>query len=77
MKLTIQHTSLKIQHHVKSSCSDLISKKFEKVDSIYDELESKHYGSYSKEQLRMWAHMVQMGKWSRYKNPPMNCFSKG
>ena len=60
----------------KSSCSDSISKKLEEVDSIYDELESKHRSSYSKEQLRMWARMVQMQKWSSYENPPNKPFFK-
>ena len=59
------------RHHAnKASCSDLITNRLKEVEYAYDKLESKHRGSYSKEQLRTWAHLIQMDKWSSYETPP-------
>ena len=32
------------------------------VESIEEELKNKYNGSYSREQIRAWAHLIQMGK---------------
>ena len=38
------------------------AEKMIEVESIEEELENKHNGTYSREQLRAWAHLIQMGK---------------
>ena len=38
------------------------TEKMIEVESIEEELENKHNGTYSREQLRAWAHLIQMGK---------------
>ena len=40
------------------------------VDDIYEELQAKHKSKYSPEQLRTWAHLLQMGKHGSYEEPP-------
>ncbi len=45
--------------------------KMAEVDSIVDELEEKHTsGEFSPEQLRAWAHMIQLNKHVSYDEPP-------
>ena len=40
--------------------------KFEQKFSDIDEICEKHKGEYSKDQLRAWAHMINMGKYESY-----------
>ena len=51
------------------------SKKLGEVQEIYEKLHSKHT-SYDQEQLRMWAHLIQMGKHDSYEVPPYKPFFK-
>lgn len=48
-------------------------KKITEVDSIVKELETKKY---SPEQIRVWAHMLQMNKHDSYDSPPTKPFFK-
>ena len=49
----------------------------EKVDKIYDQLQEKHMGKFTPEQLRNWAHLVQMGKHGCMEEPPDKPFFRG
>ena len=49
----------------------------EKVDEVYDQLQEKHKGKFSPEQLRTWAHLVQMGKHGSTEEPPDKPFFRG
>ncbi len=41
------------------------------VDSIVEELDERHTGGpFSPEQLRAWAHMIQLNKHTSYDQPP-------
>ena len=42
------------------------SEKLSDVDEICAKLSEKHKGEYSKDQLRAWAHMINMGKYESY-----------
>ena len=44
-------------------------KKMDEVE-IFEELHDKHSKTYSPEQVRAWAHMIQMKKHSSYENAP-------
>lgn len=61
----------------RSSLSETQSKKLSDVQVIYEELSEKHRGNYSDEQLRTWAHLIQMGKHSSYEKPPDKPFFRG
>ena len=37
---------------------------------MYKQLEEKHKGSYTPEQMCAWAHMIQLGEHSSYGTPP-------
>ena len=45
-------------------------KKMEAVDEIYKRLGEKFRGKYTPEQLRAWAHMIDLKKHSSYDEPP-------
>ena len=47
-----------------------------KVDEIEDELLEMHDGEYSREQIRAWAHLIQMGKHRSYDCAPNKPFWK-
>ena len=53
-------------------------KKMTEVDTIVEELNTAHGESkkYSPEQIRVWAHMLQMGKHDSYDDPPAKPFFK-
>ena len=53
------------------------SKKMASVDGIYDELQAKHKGKSSPEQLRARSHLLEMGKHGSYDDPPDKPFSLG
>ena len=40
------------------------------VAEIEDDLHLKHKGAYSEEQIRMWAHLIQMNKHTSYEELP-------
>ena len=47
------------------------------VDEIYRRLEEKYRGKYTPEQLRAWAHMIDLKKHSSYDEPPNKPFFVG
>lgn len=53
------------------------SKKMASVDGIYDELQAKHNGKSSPEQLRARSHLLEMGKHGSYDEPPDKPFFLG
>ena len=50
--------------------------KMREVEEIEDDLRSKHEGRYTEEQIRMWAHLIQMNKHTSYEEPPNKKFWK-
>lgn len=50
--------------------------KMVEVESIEDELMKSHDKTYSREQIRAWAHLIQMGKHESYTTPPSKPFWK-
>lgn len=46
------------------------------VEEIEDDLRSKHEGKFTEEQIRMWAHLIQMNKHTSYEEPPNKKFWK-
>ena len=50
--------------------------RFSEVQVIVEELEKKHADDYTPEQLRAWAHMINLRKHSSYENPPEKPFFK-
>ena len=51
-------------------------KHFSDIQCIVEKLEKMHAGDYSPEQLRAWAHMIDMKKHSSYDTPPHKPFFK-
>ncbi len=51
-------------------------KHFSYIQCIVDKLEKMHAGDYSPEQLRAWAHMIDMKKHSSYDTQPQKPFFK-
>ena len=49
----------------------------DEVDSIYEDLEERHTGNFSKEQLRTWAYMIRMKTHASYEVPPQKAFFTG
>ena len=46
------------------------------MDEIEDKIRSKNEGKYTKEQIRMWAHLIHMKKHTSYDEPPNKRFWK-
>ena len=56
---------------------DVYLQKMTEVELIVEELESIHVaGHYTPEQIRGWAHMLQMKKHDSYQDPPKKPFLK-
>lgn len=53
-----------------------IASKLTEVEEIYDTLSEKHSTTYTVEQLRAWAHLIQMKKHCSYDHPPEKPFFK-
>ena len=53
------------------------SDKLSDVDEICAKLSEKHKGEYSKDELRAWAHMINMGKYESYDEAPDKPFWRG
>ena len=51
-------------------------KNLSEVQTIVDELDKKHSDSFNPEQLRVWAHMIQLNKHGSYDIPPFKPFFK-
>ena len=54
----------------KASCYDTHFDKMAEVATIEDKLQERHSGMYNDQQLRSWAHLIQMKKRSSYDDPP-------
>jgi len=54
----------------KASRYDTHVDKMAEVATIEDKLQEKHSGKYNDQQLRSWAHLIQMKKHSSYDEPP-------
>ena len=46
----------------------------EGLEEIYEELQEAHMDDYTPEQLRAWAHLIQMNKHDSYEEPPNKPF---
>ena len=53
-----------------------VVEKMHEVDVIVKDLESRHKGKWTTEQIRCWANMIQMKDWHSYENPPNKPFFK-
>ena len=53
------------------------SRKLEEVETVYTKLDEKHHGKMSSEQLKVWAHLVSMGKHESLEIPPDKPFFRG
>ena len=52
--------------------------KLDEVEAVVEKLKEKHLGKYPEEKLRMWGHLIQMGKHASYDDPPnLPFFRKG
>ena len=50
--------------------SEVNAKTLDEVDTVYHELADKHSGKFDADRLRMWAHLINMGKHSSFDTPP-------
>ena len=53
-----------------SSKGDLLAQKIGEVDEIASQLSDKHSQSFTVEQIRAWAHLIQIKKHESYDYPP-------
>ena len=53
------------------------SSKKSEVDQYFQKLTEKHKGAYSPEQLRAWAHLIQMNMHDSLDEPPDKPFFRG
>ena len=67
--------SSKTEKHRSNYDSQL--KTADEVDVIFQSLKSKHGGKYTPEQLRVWAHMLQIGTHDSTEQPPNKPFFCG
>ena len=58
----------------KRSRYDNHTEKMIEVESVEEELMKDHKDVYSREQIRAWAHLIQMGKHESYTTPPDKLF---
>ena len=68
-----QEAALKTQ----TSCNEAIKKKKDEVTIIYKNLDEKHHGTYSSEQLKVWAHLIHNGSHKSYDTAPNKRFFHG
>ena len=50
--------------------------KMREVEEIEDDLRSRHEAKFTEEQIKMWAHLIQMNKHTSYEEPPNKKFWK-
>ena len=50
--------------------AEINSKTLDEVDTVYQKLDNKHSGKFDADRLRMWAHLINMGKHSSFETPP-------
>ena len=70
-----QNVHMLLQKTKKRSPVAVSQDKLGEVQEIYEKLKSTHT-SYDQERLRMWAHLIQMGKHESYEVPPNQPFFK-
>ena len=68
--LSPSHTSSNALPKSKCSNYDLHLQKMSEVEVIMDKLKEIHEDVYSPEQVRAWAHMIQMNRHQSYDIPP-------
>ena len=61
----------------KPSCYESHLQKMSEVDDVYKKLDKQHKEKYSDEQLRAWAHLIQLDKHNSYEDPPDKPFFCG
>ena len=61
----------------RTSCNDRNLKTLDEVEAVFQQLDEKHNGKFTIEQLRMWAHMINMGKHTSLETPPDKPFFRG
>ena len=60
-----------------ASSAKSASKDDREVDDLYKQLQKKHEGIYTPEQLRTWAHMVRLKTHDSLEEPPDKPFFRG
>jgi hypothetical protein len=50
--------------------AEVNSKTLDEVDTVYHKLADKHSGKFDADRLRMWAHLINMGKHSSFETSP-------
>ena len=50
--------------------AEINSKTLDEVDTVYQKLSDEHSGKFDADRLRMWAHLINMGKHSSFETPP-------
>ena len=50
--------------------SEVNAKTLDEVDTVFHELADKHSGKFDADMLRMWAHLINMGKHLSFDTPP-------
>ena len=61
----------------RTTAAEKNSRKLEEVETVYTKLDEKHHGKMSSEQLKVWAHLVNMGKHESLEIPPDKPFFRG
>ena len=64
-----EQSSSETHKKARTSCNEKNAKTLNEVDVIYKKLAEKHEGKFYVEQLRMWGHLINMGKHSSYADP--------
>ena len=61
----------------RTPCSESIRKAMDEVTTIFQNLDEKHHGTYSPEQLKVWAHLISNGSHKSYDTAPNKRFFHG
>ena len=61
----------------RTPCSEAIRKTMDEVTAIYQTLDKKHHGTYSPEQLKVWAHLINNRSHESYETAPNKRFFHG
>ena len=62
---------------ISGSTSNKEEKQQKDVNEVYEELQEKHKGTYTPEQLRAWAHMIRLKTHDSLETPPDKPFFRG
>ena len=69
--------TLKKEPSTSAKTGSKYEEKQSEVDEVYEELQKKHKGTYSPEQLRAWSHMIRLKTHDSLEKPPDKPFFKG